>query len=148
MNNVFNLVRKSGVPALAYPASDVSHPWSCTLRMLYAEQGALFTVSLYSDVSIQGVDEKQPVALRFEGHNLVPGKGSLGPANIVLTDAMISRLARQGGNQVYVLSLVLKTLARSGLERPASTIFPASYQPWPGQPRCASFSTAAGLGRT
>jgi hypothetical protein len=114
MNKVLYLVRKQGIPALAHPASDVSHPWPCTLRMLYvelgAELGAKFTVSLESDVSILGVDDKQLVALRFEGQNLIPGKGSLGrPVNIVLTAAMISRLARLGSNQVYVLSLVLKT---------------------------------------
>ncbi|KAI2478265.1 hypothetical protein Ptr902_10460 [Pyrenophora tritici-repentis] len=77
--------------------------------MLYVERGAQFTVYLESDVSIQGVDDKQPVALRFEGHNVVPGKGSLGPVKIVLTAAIISRLARRGGHQMYVLSLVLKT---------------------------------------
>jgi hypothetical protein len=104
------LVRKQGVPALAHPASDVSHPWPCTLRMLYVELGAQFTVSLESDVSIQGVDDKQLVALRFEGQNLVPHMGSLGRSvNFVLTPAMNSRLARPGGNQVCVLSLVLKT---------------------------------------
>jgi hypothetical protein len=112
MNNVLYLVRKRGVPALAHPASDVSHPWPCTLKMLYVEQGAHFTVSLESDVSIQGVADKQPVALRFDGHNLVPGKGSLGcSVSIVLTAAIISRIARRGGHQVYVLSLVLKTPA-------------------------------------
>jgi len=109
MNNVLHLVHKHGVPALAHPASDVSRLWPCTLKILYVERGAQFTVSLESDVSIQGVDDKQPVALRFEGHNLVPGKGSLGPVNIVLTATMISRLARQGRPRVYVLSLVLKT---------------------------------------
>jgi hypothetical protein len=62
--------------------------------MLYVEQGAQFTVPLESDVSIQGVDDKQLVALRFEGQNLVPHKGSLGrPVNFVLTPATTSRLA-------------------------------------------------------
>jgi hypothetical protein len=69
--------------------------------MLYVQLGAQFTVSLESDVSIHGVDDKQLVALRFEVKNLVPGKGSLGRlVNIVLTAAMISRLARLGGNHV------------------------------------------------
>jgi hypothetical protein len=110
MNNVLYLVRKRGVPALAHPASDVSRSWPCTLKMMYVELGAHFTVSLESDVPIQGADDKQPVALRLEGHNLVPGKGSLGCSiGIVLTAAMISRIARRGGHQVCVLSLVLKT---------------------------------------
>jgi hypothetical protein len=124
MKDVQYLVRKSGVPALAHPASDVSRLWPCTMKMLYVELNAQFTVSLESDVSIQGVDDQQLVALRFEGHNLVPVKGSLGPAkrhklvpgkgsldpdNIVLTPEMISHLARGGDSQVYVLSLVLKT---------------------------------------
>jgi hypothetical protein len=123
MKNVQYLVHKRGVPALAHPASDVSRVWPCTLKMPYVELGAQFTVSLESDILIQGVDDKQHVALRFEGHNLVPVKSSLGPVkghnlvpgkgsldqdNILLTPEMITRLARGGGNQVYVLSLVLK----------------------------------------
>ncbi|KAF2820905.1 hypothetical protein CC86DRAFT_459470 [Ophiobolus disseminans] len=110
MNNVLYLVRKKSVPALAHPASDVSRPWPCTLKMLYVELGARLTVSLESGVSIQGVDDEQLVALRFKGQNLVPGKGSLSrPVNIVLAAVMSSRLAQQGGSQVYVLLLVLKT---------------------------------------
>jgi hypothetical protein len=125
MKGVQYLVRKSGIPALAHPASDVSRVWPCTLKMLYVELGAQFTVSLESDVLIQGVDDQQQrVALRFEGHNLVPAKGSVGPVkrhkivpgegsldsdNIVLTSEMISRLEREGDSQVYVLSLVLRT---------------------------------------
>jgi hypothetical protein len=78
--------------------------------MMYVKQGAQFTVSLESDVSIQGTNDKQVVAFRFEGQNLVPGKGSLGlSVNIVLTAAMISRLARRGCDRLYELSLVLKT---------------------------------------
>jgi hypothetical protein len=110
MNNVLYLVSNKGVPAFAHPASDVSRLWPCTLKMMYVKLGARFTVSLESDVSVQGIDGKQLVALRFEGQSLVPGKGSLGPlVNIVLTPAMTSRIARQGSAQVYKLSLVLKT---------------------------------------
>jgi hypothetical protein len=111
MNKVLHLVSKQGIPALAHPASDGSHPWSCILKILYVKLGAQFTVSLESDVSILGVDDKQPLTLRFEGENLVPSRGSLGPLvnYVVLTAAMENRLARRGTSQVYVLSLVLKT---------------------------------------
>jgi hypothetical protein len=105
MKDVQYLVDKRGVPAWAHPASDVSRLWPCTLKMLYVELGAQFTVSLESEVSIRGVDDQQHVALRIEGHNLVAGKGSLYPYNNVLTFEMISRCARGGGgSRVYVLA--------------------------------------------
>ena len=109
MNNVLYLVRKRGVPALAYPAADVSILWPCTLKIMYVELCAQFAVSLESDVSIQSVDDKQLVSLRFDGHNLVPGKGALGPVNIMLTAAMVDHVARRGRPQVNTLSVVLKT---------------------------------------
>ena len=120
MNKVHYLVRKQGVPALAYAASDVSLLWPCTLRILYVELYAQFMVSLESDVAIQGVDDKQPVSLRFDGHNLMPGKGSLGPVHIQLTAAMRNSVARPGSPQVSTLSLVLQTPCAVWLPRKLS----------------------------
>jgi hypothetical protein len=108
---VLHLVRKQGVPALAYPASAVSCLWSCSLKMMYVELGRKLTVSLESDVPIKGVDDKQQITLRFEGHSLVPSKGSLGVVSntLVLTPEICTRLARQGSPQLCMLSLVSTT---------------------------------------
>jgi hypothetical protein len=108
-HTVSHLVRHQGVPALAYPVSDVSSLWPCTLKMMHVEQVARFVVSLESDVSLQGVAGKQSLSLIFEGHNLIPGKASLSPVQIPFPPATITQLARRGNSRLCVLSLGLKT---------------------------------------
>jgi hypothetical protein len=56
MNKVQYFVCKQGVLALAHPTSDATYLWLCTLKILYVELGAHFTVSLDSDVLIQGIN--------------------------------------------------------------------------------------------
>ena len=112
-NDQLHLVRNQVTPALAYPASDVSSLWPCILKVTYVQLGGKLAVPLEPDVAIQGVDDRQRTILRFEGHNLVPSKGSLGPLDAATTaklpTAMITCLARGGGLQLCVLSLVSRT---------------------------------------
>jgi len=112
---VFNLVRSEGVPALAYSPNDVSVPLQCTLKMLNSD--TQFAVFLELSISINGIDGKQLFTLRYEGDNLIPGKTSLGNANISLPDRLL-HIARQGQPQYQTLSLALKA--------PCSVWFPRS----------------------
>jgi hypothetical protein len=108
MNNVLYLVRRSGIPALAYPVTDASMPWPCSLVILHSELVAQFTVSLKSYIPIHGVNDEQLFTLRFEGDNLMPGKSSLERVNIPLSAEWLDSIARQGQPRVKTLSLTLK----------------------------------------
>lgn len=108
MNNVLYLSRRCGIPALAYPATDASIPWPCTLKILQTDLGTKFTVSLESHIMIHGVDDEQLFTLRFEGDNLMPGKSSLARVDIVVSAEHLHSLIRQGQPRVQMLSLFLK----------------------------------------
>jgi hypothetical protein len=116
---VRNLVRKGGVPALAYPSTDASTPWPCTLILLRSET-TQFTVLLEASISIHGVDGKQGFALRFDGHNLLPGKISLEHIDIPLLDEWVNSIARKGQQPALrMLSLTLKA--------PCSVWYPSTF---------------------
>jgi hypothetical protein len=91
---VLNLVRDTGVPALAYSANDASVLWPCTLRILFSD--AQFVVSLGHSIPIHGLDNEQLFTLRYDGDNILPGKASLGNVGISLAAGLLQKIARHG----------------------------------------------------
>lgn len=77
MKNVHNLVRGSGIPALAYPATDASLQWPCTLRIRHAEPDAQITASLGCHIQIHGVKDEQLFTFRLEGDIFCPARARL-----------------------------------------------------------------------
>lgn len=80
-----NLVRRHGVPALAFLGHDGSASWSCNLKILHSN--SRFVVSLEDPTSVHGVNDKQLVTLRYE---------------------VLDTLARQGNPRPKALSLTLR----------------------------------------
>jgi hypothetical protein len=105
---IYNLVRKNGIPVLAYPASDDATPWTCSLVVKHSEDPMQTTLTLQSSLHIHGFDDKQTFTLRYDADNLVPGKTSLGLAAIPLPQDRLEPIMRQGSAQLKTLSLSLK----------------------------------------
>jgi len=126
---VYNLVRKRGVPVLAYCPSDQTIPWPCSLTIQYDDRHATpqVAVSLQSLIRVDGFDDKQAFTLRYEGDNLVPGTMSLGLANIRFPKEWSDVIARPGTPQIRTLSLTLKT--------PCSVWYPRSLGSQPSKHR-------------
>jgi hypothetical protein len=112
-----NLVRNQGIPAFAYPANDPSIPRLCDLKILYSD--VQFLVSLEPTIPTNGVDERQPFFLRYQGDNLMPGKTSLGNVGISFPDGSLDKIARHGQPRPRTLSLTLET--------PCSVWYPHSF---------------------
>jgi hypothetical protein len=108
---VRNLVRKGGVPAVAYSSTDATALEPCNVILLCSETktNAQFTALLEAPISIHGIDDKQTFVLRFDGDNLVPGRISLDHTKIPPTDELVDKIAREGQPELRVLSLTLKT---------------------------------------
>ncbi|KAI8930709.1 hypothetical protein NX059_012318 [Plenodomus lindquistii] len=102
-----NLVRKSGVSALALASTD-DIPCPCTLVLLYSQNGPQFTVLLTASIPIHGIRHKQSFVLRFDGDNLVPGKISLENTGIPVSTESLKSITRQGQPELRTLSLTLK----------------------------------------
>jgi hypothetical protein len=98
------LVRKEGVPALAYSVDDVSPPRPYLLKILHSD--TQFVLSLERSVLIDESDHL--FTLRYEGDNLVPGKASLRHVDIALSDDTLQLIARQGKPGCRTLSLTLR----------------------------------------
>jgi hypothetical protein len=113
---LLSLVRREGVPALAYSVNDGSVPRPCCLKILHAD--VQFVVSLEYTIPIH-VDDKQLLTFRYEGDNLMPGQTSLGNVDIALPDGSLHNIARQGKPQFRTLSLTLKA--------PCSVWYPRSF---------------------
>lgn len=109
---VVNLVRQSGVPALAYPSSDVSSLWPCSLFLLYHEPASLpvlqFTALLKASVPFHGMDGAHPIVLVLDGDNLVPGSSSLDAPNVAIPHSRINTISREGRPAPRMLSLALR----------------------------------------
>jgi hypothetical protein len=106
---IYNLVRKNGVPVLAYPASDDATPWTCSLVVKHSEDPMQTTLTLQSSLHIHGFDDEQTFTLRYDADNLVPSKTSLGLAAIPLPQGRLEPIIRHGNSQLRTLSLTLKT---------------------------------------
>jgi hypothetical protein len=102
---VQSLVRKEGVPALAYSVNDASVLWPCYLKILHSD--LQLVVSLEHTITAHD-DDKQLLTLRYEGDNLVHGKTSLRTVDIPLPDGSLHDIARHGNPQPRTLSLTLK----------------------------------------
>ncbi|PSN59691.1 hypothetical protein BS50DRAFT_594347 [Corynespora cassiicola Philippines] len=103
-----NLVRKRGIPVLAYPASDTASPWPCSLVMKLSEDRMQATLSLQSSVPIHGFDHDQTFIFLYHVDNFVPGSTCLGPVTIPLPQTLLDRVARQGNPQLRTLSISVK----------------------------------------
>jgi hypothetical protein len=90
------LMRKGGIPVLAYPKSDPALQWSCSLLIKYCETRMLATISLRTSIPIHGYDDEQTFTLQYDGDNLVPDTLSLGPATICLSRTQLDAIARDG----------------------------------------------------
>lgn len=103
---VHTLVRKEGVPALAYAGCNEAQTWMCSLKIVH--EGGEFAVTLEHSLSSDGVDHKQVFLLRYEGDNLVPGKNTLGISNMSVPAELMCEMPRQGYPDFQTLSLTLK----------------------------------------
>ena len=103
-----NLVRKGGIPALAYSTSDAASVSSCSLIIRHSEPHMQATISLQFSVPIHGFDDDQSFTLLYDADNLVPGTNSLGPATVSLPQARLDEISRQGNPKPRALSLTLK----------------------------------------
>ncbi|XP_014556837.1 hypothetical protein COCVIDRAFT_37550 [Bipolaris victoriae FI3] len=103
---VHSLVRKEGVPALAYRGCHKSMTWFCSLKIVHV--GEELAVSLEHSMPSHGVDHKQVFILRYEGDNLVPGKNSLGAIGLSVPASLMSTMQRHGNPNFQTLSLTLK----------------------------------------
>lgn len=106
---IYNLVRKSGIPVLASPASDAAPQWSCSLAVKYLEARMQATISLQCSLPIHGFDDEQTFTLLYNADNLVPGNTSLKPSPPCLPQDGLHGIARQGNANFKTLSLTLKT---------------------------------------
>ena len=106
---IYNLVRKSGIPVLASPASDAAPQWLCSLAVKYLETRTQATISLQCPVPIHGFDDEQTFTLLYNADNLVPGNTSLKPPPTCLPQDRQHEIARQGNAHLKTLSLTLKT---------------------------------------
>ncbi|RMZ73684.1 hypothetical protein GMOD_00009432 [Pyrenophora seminiperda CCB06] len=107
MDNILSILRNEGVPALAYPADDVSILQPYSLRILLSD--AQFMLSLEHSILVPGLDDKQTFTLRYEGDNIMPGKGSLGNVGDSLPHGSLDIIARHKQPQPRMLSLTLKS---------------------------------------
>jgi hypothetical protein len=106
---IYNLVRKSGIPVLASPASDAAPQWPCSLAVKYLETRMQATISLQCSLPIHGSDDEQTFTLLYNADNLVPGNTSLKPPPTCLPQDRLHDIARQGNANLKILSLTLKT---------------------------------------
>ncbi|KAJ4300814.1 hypothetical protein N0V90_002902 [Kalmusia sp. IMI 367209] len=117
------LVRKGGIPALAYSTPNAASPLSCLLAVVHSEAYTQATISLRFSIHIVGFDDEQSFTLLYDANNLIPGSGSLGPA-IVQSQAHHDEIARQGIPDVKTLSLALKRTCPIHCPPSASSIAP------------------------
>ncbi|KAF2853901.1 hypothetical protein T440DRAFT_293083 [Plenodomus tracheiphilus IPT5] len=103
-----HLVRKSGIPALAYPKCDAASPISLSLLIICNESPAQATVCLQTSLFIRGFDDAQTFILQYDADNFVSGPLSLTPAFIPLPQSRLHELARHGNPQIHTLSFTLK----------------------------------------
>ena len=106
---IYNLVRKSGIPVLASPASDAAPQWPCSLAIKYLEARMQATISLQYSIPVHGFDDEQTFTLLYNADNLVPGNTSLKPTSTCLPQDRLHDIARQGNANLKTLSLTLKT---------------------------------------
>jgi hypothetical protein len=102
-----NLVRKRGIPVLAYSTFDHLTPSSCILTIRHCEDPLQTTLSLLSSIPIHGCDDEQTFTLIYDADNLVSGKTKLGPAAIRLPQDRLHKITRSGNPQLKTLSLTL-----------------------------------------
>jgi hypothetical protein len=108
----YNLLRKGGIPALAYPKSDPASQWSCSLLIKYCETRMLATISLQTSIPIHGYDDEQTFILQYGADNWVPGTISLGPATICPSRTQLNAIARDGKPKPRSLFLTMRNPCR------------------------------------
>jgi len=93
-----HIIRKNGIPVLAYSKCDSASPISSSLVIRHNESAAQATLCL----------QCQTFIFQYDADNLVPGSTSLGPATVVLSQAQLNEVARHANPQMRTLSLTLK----------------------------------------
>lgn len=106
---IYNLVRKSGIPVLASPASDAASQLSCCLAVKYLDARMQATISLQSSFPINGFEDEQTFTLLYNADNLEPGNTLLKPPPTCLPPQdRLNEIARQGNVHLKTLCLALK----------------------------------------
>lgn len=103
-----HLVRKRGIPVLAWSKSDPAAPWPCTLFVRYSDTRAQASLYLRFSIPIYGFSQDQTFTLIYDADNLVPGVNSIKPATTPLPQDQLDELARNGNPELHVLALVVK----------------------------------------
>jgi hypothetical protein len=101
------LMRKGGIPALAYPISSAALPSLCTLLIKCSETSMQLTITLQLSIFIHGFDGEQLCTLVYDADNLRTGTTSLSETTS-LPQARLEEIARHGNLIPRILSLTLK----------------------------------------
>lgn len=103
------LVRKTGIPVLAYSTSDAASQLSGNLRVRYFASRMQATISLQFMIPVHDSTDAQSFTFVYDADNLVSGETSLGSAIVALSPAQLDEIARSGNPQTRLLSLKLKS---------------------------------------
>lgn len=103
-----HLVRKSGIPVLAYPKHNDTSPVPLSLVIICNEHPPQATICLRSSLFIHGFKDAQTFILQYDADNFVPGPLSLDAALITLPQTQLKKVVRNGNPQIRTLSLALK----------------------------------------
>jgi hypothetical protein len=101
------LMRKGGIPALAYPISSAALPSLCTLLIKCSETSTQLTITLQFSIFIHGFDDEQLCTLVYDADNLQTGTTSIRKTTS-LPQARLEEIARHGNPIPRILSLTLK----------------------------------------
>lgn len=132
-------IRKSGIPALAYPPSNASSPVLLSLMFRFNESAATASILLQSSLVVAGYNDAQTFVLQYDADNMKPGQISVCPATIPLPQSRLDQVARDGSPRMQTLSLTLKRAAGLWCSHSDST----GLQPRPGHE--AAFTQLAQL---
>ncbi|KAH9881163.1 hypothetical protein J1614_001658 [Plenodomus biglobosus] len=108
--NTIHLVRKGGIPVLAYPKHDPASPISLTFVVTYHHSSAQATFYLQCSPSVQDRNEPQAFILQYSADNFVSGSLSLESALIALPPQRLNEVGRHGKPQMRTLCLSLKNV--------------------------------------
>lgn len=106
--NTIHLVRKGGIPVLAYPKHDPASPISLTFVVTYHHSSAQATLYLQCSPSVQDQNEPQAFILQYSADNFVSGSLSFESALIALPQQRLNEVGRHGKPQMRALCLSLK----------------------------------------